>query len=180
MITIRIVFGLIIVGIILLLTVIQHKKSGKPFPWNWVRYAIGAVVLVIALLYGKSWYTGRAEAEKAEAAKADSVKVAQRRQNVPALQQDWTFETYEQLSKKGLRVYLFPGWKSFPTGGPIDIKTPGGIVTRQYPGTDITDYASPTLLRSIEQKGWYTFFPNPPGSERGVIVFNCWTCQQRP
>lgn len=175
-----IILFIIIVGFAICARFGWRPSKPENIPWKWIRYVVGAIVLVVALLYAKNWYVERDEAKKVEKAQADSAKVAQHRQNTPAPQQDWTFETYEQIQKKGLRVYLYPGWKSFPTGGLIDIKTPDGTIVRNYPGIEVTENAPPSLLRSIEQKGWYTFYPNPLGSERGVIIFNCWICQQGP
>lgn len=146
---------------------------------RWIIAGIGMLLFGVTL---GVFYLAKSsvEVKKMAEARADSTKVARERQKTPAMQQSWSFETYEQIQKKGLKVYLYPGWKSFPTGGVINIKTPDGTIIKNYPGVDVEENASPSELRSIQQKGWYTFYPNPIGSERGVIIFNCWTCQQGP
>lgn len=171
-----IILFIIIVGFAVCMKFGWRPSKPDNMPWKWLVGVLALVVIAGGGWWGYKEYTTSNTEKKRQ---ANSTKTAQQR-HVSALQQDWTFETYEQLPKKGIRFYLYPGWKSFPTGGLIDIKTPDGTIVRNYPGVEISENASPSLLRSIEQKGWYTFYPNPLGSERGVIIFNCWICQQGP
>ncbi|MDQ5922418.1 MAG: hypothetical protein QG644_126 [Patescibacteria group bacterium] len=38
--------------------------------------------------------------------------------------------------KRSITVYLKPGWKSYPKGGPITIQTPSGDILEDIPGVD--------------------------------------------
>lgn len=172
-----IILFIIIVGFAICMKFGWRPAKPDRTPWKWLISILTLILIACGGWWGYQEYTTSNDKKEAQ---ANSTKTAQRRQNVSALQQSWTFETYDPIPKKGLRVYLYPGWKSFPLGGLIDIKTPDGAIIRHRHGTDLTENTSPSLLRSIEQKGWYTFYPNPLGSERGVIIFNCWTCQQGP
>lgn len=152
-------------------------------PWRWVIVGLLIVILIFwagscAVNYFSS--SDYESPKKEETVQEDSIhnsagQQEQKQFSPTPAQQDWTFQTFEQLPKEGKRVYLYPGWAGFPLGGKIKYKTPDG--------TMITDSdkevlkPTPAESKSIKQEGWYTFYPY---EGKGVKVYNCWTCQQRP
>ena len=122
----------------------------------------GMVVLGVIFLLGVRAYN-KATVERQAAA-------VQQQQNVPI--PAWGFRTFNPLPAEGVTVYLIHGWGSFPLGGPVMVTTPNGTVVKDRPGVDLKP--TPLQLRSIQLEGWYTFRADPPGSMRGVRIYNRW------
>ena len=84
---------------------------------------------------------------------------------VPA-EKPWTFRIIP-ISREGVALYLYPGFKTWPKGGNVIITDPNGKTTVDQPG----------IIKPIECPpggGIFTFRADPEGSERQEEILNRW------
>lgn len=112
------------------------------------------------------WRNARNEAELEDAREREHTAVYTGPRGVqPTCRQ--AFETFDHIGRGGRTFYLRQGWATAPLHGPIKIVFPGG-------DREVIDYPGVPLELDIAPDGWYTIFPEPLDSERGVQINNCW------
>ena len=67
--------------------------------------------------------------------------------------------------KRSITVYLKPGWKSYPKGGPVKIQTPSGDILEDIPGVD--------SYFGMQPEGTYIIYADSDETT-GVELYNYW------
>jgi hypothetical protein len=80
------------------------------------------------------------------------------------VERPWTFKTLV-IPSNGLPVYLYQGWKAWPSGA-TTITFPDGKVVKDKPG--VKNYLGTT------PEGIYIFRTDPPGSDQEEQIYNRW------
>lgn len=67
--------------------------------------------------------------------------------------------------KRSITVYLKPGWKSYPKGGPVKIQTPSGDILEDTPGVD--------SYFGMQPEGTYIIYADSDETT-GIELYNYW------
>ena len=147
----------------------MHKKgkapTGRTHPTAQKIFGvIVVIVLLITATMGKRGCNKKAEEKEAKAA-AERASAPPTRHTVAA-ERPWTSRTFDDIPEHGLRLWLEQGSARYPKLGGVKTITSSGVVYVDLPGVDNDGMNNPA--------GWFTFFPDPPGSRRGIEIYNRW------
>ena len=148
-----------------------HKKgkapTGRTHPT--AQKIFGAIVVVFLVLFTiggiRSCNQETAETERLEAERKRKAATTTPTRSIVPVERPWTSRTFE-VPEKGLRLWLEPGSARYPKLGGIKTHTSSGVIYVDLPGVNHNGMNNPA--------GWFTFFPDPPGSERKIEIYNRW------
>ncbi len=137
-----------------------HHQPPAPTGGGAGLVGLGIIVFFIlcASIYG---YATRDDGDDDEDAPQAAVATAPAPEDL-----SWSHRPFD-VSKGGVAVYLWAGWKSFPQGGKIAIQTPTGNRLVDEPGAP-KDFG-------WQPSGSYIIYPEDPAdADRKVILYNQW------